>query len=145
MGKFECTVIGDAMVDVVLPLSGPLDIESLRQGGVANTKMRLSAGGAANVAFHVRKLGASAAFIGRVGDDHFGRVFLADLESNGITSNVAISLSENTGVVFVLVFPDGERFFIDDRGANANLKYLYRRPHQLKLRKYLHWDANRIL
>ena len=36
---------------------------------------------------------------------------------------MAISLSENTGVVFVLVFPDGERFFIDDRGANAGLRF----------------------
>jgi len=121
--SIDCTVIGDAMVDVVLPLSNIEDIYSLSQGGVTNTRMRLSPGGAANVAFYLGKLGASPAFIGKVGDDYFGQMFLDDLKKNGVTVNVSVSKTENTGVVFVLVFPDGQRFFIDDRGANASLKY----------------------
>ena len=121
--KINCTVIGDAMIDVVLPLTNVKDIYSLSQGGVTNTKMRLSSGGAANVAFYIRELGASSAFIGKVGDDYFGKMFLNDLKKNGVTANVSVSKTENTGIVFVLVFPDGQRFFIDDRGANANLKY----------------------
>ena len=121
--RLDCAVVGDAMVDIVLPLSAIEDIYCLSQGGVANTKMRLSPGGAANIAFYITKLGGSSAFMGKVGDDYFGKMFLDDLKKNRITANVAISRTENTGVVFVLVFPDGERFFIDDRGANAKLKY----------------------
>ena len=85
--------------------------------------MRLSPGGSANVAFYITKLGGSSAFMGKVGDDYFGKIFLEDLEENGILANISISKGENTGVVFVLVFASGERFFIDDRGANAKLRY----------------------
>jgi len=58
-----------------------------------------------------------------VGDDLFGKVFLDDLRRNRVTARVAVDATENAGAVFVLVFPNGERFFIDDRGANANLRY----------------------
>lgn len=121
--NIDCTVVGDAMIDVVLPLTDIQDITSLAEGGVTNTKRRLFAGGAANIAYYVKQLGGSAAFIGRVGEDHFGKLFLDDLERNGITTNVATDTNTNTGTVFALVFPSGQRFFIDDRGANANLRY----------------------
>jgi sugar/nucleoside kinase (ribokinase family) len=121
--SIDLIVIGDAMVDVVLPLSDIEDIRSLSQGGVTNTQMSLSPGGAANVAYYMRQLGGRAAFTGRIGDDYYGRLFAEDLRKNGIIANVTTDSIENTGVVHVLVFPNGERFFIDDRGANANLTY----------------------
>jgi sugar/nucleoside kinase (ribokinase family) len=119
----DCTVVGDAMIDISLPLSDVKDIYYLAEGGVTNTKMRLSPAGSANVAFYVTKLGGGSVFMGMVGDDYFGQIFLDDLARNGIRSSISISKGENTGVVFVLVFPDGQRFFIVDRGANAKLKY----------------------
>lgn len=119
--SIDLMVIGDAMMDVVLPLSDIEDIGSLSRGGVTNTRMSLSPGGAANVAYYMSRLGGRAAFTGRIGDDHYGRLFADDLEKHGIVANVTVDSNENTGVVHVLVFPNGERFFIDDRGANANL------------------------
>ena len=119
----DCTVIGDAMLDVVLPLTDVQDITFLAEGGVTNTRRILFSGGAANIAYYVKKLGGSSAFIGRVGDDHFGKLLLDDLKRNGIATNVAIDAGAHTGMVFALVFPNGQRFFIDDRGANANLQY----------------------
>jgi len=121
--NIDCTVIGDAMIDVMLPLPNIKDIYSLSQGGVTNTKMKILAGGSANVAFYISQLGSTSAFIGKVGDDFWGKMFLDDLKNNKITANVSISKTENTGVVFVLVFPNGQRCFIDDRGANVGLKY----------------------
>ncbi|MFX1266105.1 MAG: carbohydrate kinase family protein [Promethearchaeota archaeon] len=121
--SIDLTVIGDAMVDVVLPLSDIEDIGSLSRGGVTNTKMIISPGGAANVAYYVSRLGGHAAFTGRIGDDYYGRLFANDLEKHGITANITVDADESTGVVHVLVFANGERFFIDDRGANANLTY----------------------
>jgi sugar/nucleoside kinase (ribokinase family) len=121
--SIDLIVIGDAMMDVVLPLTDIEDIRSMSQGGVTNTRMSISPGGAANVAYYMSKLGGSAAFTGRIGDDYYGRLFAADLKKHGITANITIDRDENTGVVHVLVFPGGERFFIDDRGANVNLTY----------------------
>ena len=123
MKTIDCTVVGDAMIDILLPLSGIEDIYFLSEGGVTNTKVRLSPGGSANVAFYITKLGGRSTFVGKLGDDYFGKIFLGDLEKNGIVANVSMSKGINTGVVFVLVFPNGERFFIADRGANATLKY----------------------
>lgn len=119
----DLTVIGDAMVDVVLPLTDIEDIRSLSQGGVTNTRMSISPGGAANVAYYMSKLGGRAAFTGRIGDDYYGRLFADDLTTHDITANITTDPDKNTGVVHVLVFPSGERFFIDDRGANVNLAY----------------------
>lgn len=121
--RLDCAVVGDAMIDILLPLSNVRDIYSLAQGGVTNTKMSLSPGGSANVAFYITKLGGTSVFMGKIGDDYFGKIFLEDLERNGIRASVSASKGENTGLVFALVFPDGERFFVVDRGANANLKY----------------------
>ncbi|HEY41037.1 MAG TPA: adenosine kinase [Dehalococcoidia bacterium] len=121
--SIDLIVIGDAMVDVVLPLSDIEDISFLSQGGVTNTRMSLSPGGAANVAYYMSKLGGRAAFTGRIGDDHYGRLFAEDLKKHGIIANITVDPNENTGVVHVLVFPSGERFFIDDRGANVNLAF----------------------
>ena len=73
--------------------------------------------------FYITKLGGSSAFIGKVGDDCFGEIFVGDLEKNGVVTHVSISKEENTGLVFVLILSNGERFFIDDRGANTSLKY----------------------
>jgi sugar/nucleoside kinase (ribokinase family) len=121
--SIDLLVIGDAMVDVILPLSDIDDIRSLSQGGVTNTRMSISPGGAANVAYYMSRLEGRAAFTGRIGDDYYGRLFADDLTKHGITANITVDSNENTGVVHVLVFPGGERFFIDDRGANANLSY----------------------
>ena len=37
--RLDCTIIGDAMIDVALPLSDIEDIYCLSQGGVINTEI----------------------------------------------------------------------------------------------------------
>ena len=121
--EIVCTVIGDAMIDIILPLTGKKDVYCLSQGGVVNADITVSPGGAANVAYYISKLGLKSSFIGKVGDDLFGRMIMDDLDDNGITANLAITKSRATGLVVSLVMPDGDRFFIVDRGANAYLKF----------------------
>ena len=123
MKEIDCTVIGDAMIDITLPLSNVNSFDHLLQEGLTNTAYTISPGGVANVAADISKLGGKPAFIGKVGDDYFGRLFIEDLDRNKVIQKVSVSKTKNTGVVFNLVFPDGERFFIVDRGANAILEY----------------------
>ena len=120
--RIVCTVIGDAMIDIIIPLSGLEDIRNLTEGGVANTEMMVSPGGAANVAVHIADLGGNSAFVGKVGDDYFGRVFIEGLEGKNVVCR-APTASKRTGVVVSLVLAGGERFFIVDRGANAELSF----------------------
>ena len=139
--KIDCAVIGDAMIDIMLPLSGIKDLQSLALGGVTNTKMRLSFGGSANIAYYISVLGGNSVFMGKVGDDYFGKIFLEDLAKYGIRASVSVDNEENTGMVFVLVFPNGERVFIDDRGANARLKYKDLDLHLIRESKYLFFSG----
>lgn len=121
--KFDCTVIGDALIDILLPLNGMADITSLQKGGVVNTKAHFTMGGIANVAYYISRLGGKAAAICKVGNDYFGQLFTRDLAQNQVTGHLGISETESTGMSFVVILPDGERFFIDDRGANPGLSY----------------------
>jgi 2-dehydro-3-deoxygluconokinase len=56
------------------------------------TSLRLSIGGSeSNVAICVSRLGRSAAWIGRVGDDEFGHLILATLRREGVDVSAAIT------------------------------------------------------
>jgi len=128
-GKFvkdiDCVVIGDAMIDIILPLTHLHleDLSDLLKGGTANTEVKVCPGGTANVAFYIAKLGGKSAFIGKIGEDYFGDMFIRDLIKNKIILNVSISKAKETGKVFDIILPNGERFFIVSRGANAELEY----------------------
>lgn len=123
MNKLDCTVIGDAMIDIVLPLPDVEDFDNLLQGGVINTEYKISPGGTANVAVNLSRLGGKAAFVGKVGNDYFGKVFTEDLFSSKVIGNVSVSNTKMTGIAVVLVFQNKERSFLVDRGANTGLLY----------------------
>lgn len=123
MQKIICTVIGDAMVDVILPFNNTENVGSLFDGKVVNTNTTISPGGTANLNNCISKLGGRSAFIGKIGNDCFGKMFVRDLDKNNIIKNISISNVKNTGIVFSLVSPSGDRSFIVDRGANIDLDY----------------------
>ncbi len=82
------------------------------------------AGGApANVCAAIVKLGSSAAFVGKIGKDSFGR-FLKDMvESLGVDTKYCLTDDKyNTTLAFVSLTADGERDFEFMRGADENLK-----------------------
>lgn len=120
--KIDCTVIGDAMIDIIIPLSTE-NINYLHHGNIINTESITSPGGTANIAVAISRLGGKSAFVGKVGNDHFGKIFSNDLNKNKVIPNVSVSKKKRTGIVFDLVSSDGERHFIVDRGANADLRY----------------------
>jgi sugar/nucleoside kinase (ribokinase family) len=82
--------------------------------------VRVTPGGSgANVAVWLARLGQAVTFIGRVGDDVFGRWLAEDLRREGVTPALVVDPKLGTGVIQVLVEPNGERTMIPDRGANA--------------------------
>ncbi len=79
-------------------------------------------GKGANQAVAVARMGGRCAFLGRVGDDTFGRHLLAGLKAEGIDcSNVMISEDSPTGVAIVVVDARGENSIIVAGGANREL------------------------
>jgi ribokinase len=108
-------VLGDIAVDIVSTLRAPL-----ARGSDAPATVRLMPGGSgANVAAWLARLGQQVTFVGRLGDDLFGRWLGADLAAEGVESALTIDRSLHTAVIQVLVEPDGERTMVPDRGANA--------------------------
>lgn len=72
----------------------------------------VSGGCAANTAAGVVSFGGSATFIGKVRDDQLGRIYLHDLRSVGVGTEVPMAPTEHpepTGRCLIMVTPDGER------------------------------------
>lgn len=108
--------LGDILVDVVSLLDGPISY-----GTDTFVHISITPGGsAANFATWVARLGASAGFIGKVGDDVFGHYLREDLLTEGVTASLATG-SEATGINQSLVDHLGERTMLADRGASATL------------------------
>ena len=115
MNQKRVLVVGDAMVDVVVRALEPVNITS-----DTASKVRLGRGGsAANIAVELA-LDHHVAFVGAVGHDAAGEIFLSDLRSAGVAPLVQI-LPGSTGVVVAFVNDDGERAMLTDRGVNARL------------------------
>jgi ribokinase len=79
-------------------------------------------GKGANQAAAAALLGASVAFLGRVGDDGFGGPLVRALADKGVdTSLVQEVTGSSTGAAFITVTPDGENAITVAPGANRRL------------------------
>ncbi len=86
----------------------------------------MSGGSAGNTAAGMASFGGNAAYIGRVADDAFGRVFVHDLRSLGV--HFDSPLANNgvpTGRCLVIITPDTERTMCTYLGAGAELDASY--------------------
>jgi len=81
-----------------------------------------SGGSAANTAVGVAAFGGRAAFIGRIADDTFGKVFAHDLRSAGVEFDVSPATDgAPTGRCLVIVAADAERTMCTYLGAGAEI------------------------
>ncbi len=72
--------------------------------------VEISGGSAANTMVGVASFGGRAAFIGKVADDEFGRIFAHDIRAAGVTFDAApVKNGAPTARSLILVTPDGER------------------------------------
>jgi len=111
----EVVCLGEALIDFVSLQSG-VDL-------ICAEGFRKAAGGApANVAAGVAKLGKRAGFIGKVGDDPFGRFLKKTLDECGVdTSRMILDPNFRTGLAFVSLTAEGERDFVFFRHPSADM------------------------
>jgi sugar/nucleoside kinase (ribokinase family) len=70
----------------------------------------------------VARLGGGAAFVGKLGDDEFGRMLAAILRDNGVDDGgVVFDAGARTALAFVTLRADGEREFMFYRNPSADM------------------------
>lgn len=101
------------------------------------------AGGApANVAATIAKLGGEAIFSGKVGADKFGYFLKNVLEEVKVDASMLLLDEEiPTTLAFVSLMENGERDFIFNRGADANLTEEDLDKKKLEQAKILHFGS----
>jgi sugar/nucleoside kinase (ribokinase family) len=106
--------VGDAVLDVIVRLDGPL-----AAGDDTRARTALRPGGqAANVAAWSAALGAEARLVARLGTDAAGALVREQLASRGVTA--VGTETARTGVVVSLVGPDGARTMASDRADDLD-------------------------
>lgn len=110
-------VIGDVITDVIARPH-----RQIERGTDTPADIRIVAGGSgANQAAWLAHFGIAARLAARVGIDDVER-HAAELRSHGIDARLIGDGQTSTGMLVSIVDPDGERSFLTDRGANANLR-----------------------
>jgi ribokinase len=113
--NIDVCVVGSFMMDFV--------VRTPRRPGlgetVVGTDFELCLGGKGfNQAVAAARSGAATAMVGRVGDDDFGRDFLACLEREGIESAVPVDTSLGTGIGAPVVDANGDNAIVIVPRAN---------------------------
>ena len=79
-------------------------------------------GAPANASVAAAKLGARASFIGKVGDDGFGRMMTGVIKGYGVdTTHMSMTRTACTTMSFVTLTPDGDRSFTFARKPGADM------------------------
>ena len=113
----EIVCLGEALIDFVAAESGV-------SVGEASGFLRAPGGAPANVAVGVARMGRSSAFLGKVGDDPFGRFLESTFASAGVdTGGMVFDPVHRTGLAFVSLAANGERDFCFFRNPSADMTY----------------------
>jgi len=134
---YNVLTIGNAIVDIIARCEDDFLVENDIIKGAMNLidmdraetlyqamgpAIETSGGSAGNTAAGLSSLGGKAAYIGKVSDDHLGKVFRHDIKAIGVTYNTpALEQGETTARSMIFVTPDGERSMNTYLGACVKL------------------------
>lgn len=106
---------GEMLIDFVPTVAGVSLVE-------APAFVKAAGGAPANVAIAAARLGGTAAFVGKLGDDEFGHMLAGILKDNGVATNgICFDREARTALAFVTLRADGEREFMFYRNPSADM------------------------
>jgi len=141
VSRFDVVCIGNALVDVLSHEDDAFVARTAVERGTMglvdearsneiyaemSPAIEASGGSAGNTAAGIASFGGRAAYIGRVADDTFGKLFTHDLRSLGVhfESRAAIG-GLPTGRCLVIITPDAQRTMCTYLGTGAELDTSY--------------------
>lgn len=135
--KFDVLAIGNAIVDIIAKADDAfLAEQDIAKGGMTLIDMaraeqlysdmgpavEASGGSAGNTAAGIASFGGKVAYIGKVADDHLGKIFRHDITAIGVHYDTPpLDHGETTARSMILVTPDGERSMNTYLGACGKL------------------------
>ncbi len=135
--KFDVLTIGNAIVDIISSTEDDFLVEEKIIKGAMNLidadraehlysvmgpAIETSGGSAGNTAVGVASLGGNAAYIGKICDDHLGKIFTHDIRASGVSYDTKpLEQEPPTARSFIFVTPDGERSMNTYLGACMEL------------------------
>ncbi len=135
--KYDVLTIGNAIVDIIARAEDDFLVENninkaamnlidaeraVKLYDVMGPAIEASGGSAANTAAGVASLGGTAAYFGKVSDDHLGGVFAHDIKAVGVDFNTEpLNGHPPTARSMIFVTPDGERSMNTYLGACVEL------------------------
>lgn len=135
MKKYDVTALGELLIDFT----------ENGVSGQGNPLFEANPGGApCNVLAMLTKLGHKTAFIGKVGDDFFGKQLKEAIEEVGIDSTgLCMDKKIHTTLAMVHTYPDGDRDFSFYRnpGADMMLKESEVKEELIKESKLFHFGT----
>lgn len=111
----DAVCLGEALIDFIA-------LESEVSLGEVSGFKKAPGGAPANVAAGLSKLGYSSAFVGKVGDDEFGRFLERTFAGHGVdTSRMLFDPEHRTGLAFISLTAEGVPDFMFYRNPSADM------------------------
>ncbi|MCO5155822.1 MAG: adenosine kinase [Aquamicrobium sp.] len=137
MPQFDVLCIGNAIVDIIARcdeaflvdnsiVKGAMNLIDAERAELLYARMgpaiEASGGSAGNTAAGIASFGGAVAYIGRVADDHLGRVYAHDIGAQGVAfDSRPLEGGPPTARSMIFVTPDGERSMNTYLGASVEL------------------------
>jgi len=121
----DVVALGDANVDIIAHFG---HLPGKGEDALASSTEIHCGGSAANTAMILARLGVKTSLISRVGPDSWALKVFSCLNDAGVSpSGLQRDATAMTGLMYVVVTPDGERTILGYRGANV-----YTDPNQIR-------------
>jgi sugar/nucleoside kinase (ribokinase family) len=137
MANYDVLCIGNAIVDIIARaeedflkdndiIKGAMNLIDADRAELLYERMgpaiETSGGSAGNTAAGIANFGSSAAYFGKVADDHLGKIFRHDIRAQGVAFDTEpLADTPPTARSMIFVTPDGERSMNTYLGACVEL------------------------
>ena len=137
MSEYDVLCIGNAIVDIIARcdeafladngiIKGAMNLIDTERAELLYSRMapaiEASGGSAGNTAAGIASFGGSAAFFGKVCDDHLGDIYTHDIRAQGVAFDTRpLAGNPPTARSMIFVTPDGERSMNTYLGACVEL------------------------
>jgi len=146
MKSFDCIVIGDVLIDIIMQASE--NYGQVCRGGISYCNSGKTVfGGGGNIAAGVSIIGGNSVFVGKAGQDFFEKLYVQDLKNIGVFTRIFLDKNLPTGLVVVFVDNGNQRSFLVFRGANDQLlvEEIEKVTNLIKKSKFLYFSGFSII